>query len=433
MDKPTVAVDFDGVLNSYVSGWQGVDDLPDLPNEGAMGWLRDLADADIPVYIFTTRAGHKGGIAAVRDWLFDHLQREYGRIDAARIHGNIQFATGKPRATLYLDDRALRFEGQFPSVETITNFKPWRSAHSRLRGETSHYTYLDDRAFAATTPRQKKSSRISNMYTDKPREYVVSSTNMGICVDEAIKSGEMFKPKFSKGMSRVEAKRLPHMFDKDSEMAASVDIPTPFPFDQLLGYAHKTYKISKYVEDYVLVPVPIIITDIPNANGVGFPAKSLSTFSPVHGMPHFKTWVGKPTHDEHQNSKHTQSKGIVIDSVMNPVRNRPNFWKVVTLLAFDRTKDKAIYDDISKRRANAYSMGAYLEYYKCSICDARAGDKKMLRCNHIGSDATQFYQLADGRLVYREAWFPQGFEISRVDNPAYAMSVSDMITRIEEL
>ena len=157
---------------------------------------------------------------------------------------------------------------------------------------------------------------------DRAIERTIASTNIGICVDDALKSGEL-RPE-----SKTR-KNLSFVLDKQSEIS-SAGVTTPFPFGQLLSYAHRTYEISSHVEDYVLVPVPIIISDVPNANGVSFPAKSLSSFSPTHGMPHFKTWVGKPTHNEHQNKDHKKAKGIVIDSIMNPVRGRPNFWKVVT-------------------------------------------------------------------------------------------------------
>ena len=40
--KWTIAADCDGVLHSYVSGWQGADSLPDPPVPGAIEWLEDV-------------------------------------------------------------------------------------------------------------------------------------------------------------------------------------------------------------------------------------------------------------------------------------------------------------------------------------------------------------------------------------------------------
>jgi hypothetical protein len=37
----------------------------------------------------------------------------------------IQFGTNKPSALVTLDDRAVTFTGNWPSVEDLLNFKPW--------------------------------------------------------------------------------------------------------------------------------------------------------------------------------------------------------------------------------------------------------------------------------------------------------------------
>lgn len=38
----TICIDFDGVLHSYTSGWQGEDVASDPPVPGAIEWLREM-------------------------------------------------------------------------------------------------------------------------------------------------------------------------------------------------------------------------------------------------------------------------------------------------------------------------------------------------------------------------------------------------------
>lgn len=39
MGKPILCVDFDGVIHSYTSGWQGETIIADPPVKGALKWL----------------------------------------------------------------------------------------------------------------------------------------------------------------------------------------------------------------------------------------------------------------------------------------------------------------------------------------------------------------------------------------------------------
>lgn len=112
-----IAVDFDGVINSYVSGWTGPADLPDLPVPGAIKWLEKMAEC-FEVIIFTTRAQDPDAAASIRDWLLRH---GYGGPEL--LVTNVKVA-----ALVYLDDRAIRFEGVFPSKDEIHRARPWRIA-----------------------------------------------------------------------------------------------------------------------------------------------------------------------------------------------------------------------------------------------------------------------------------------------------------------
>lgn len=115
----TICIDFDGVLHSYTSGWQGEAVASDPPVPGAIEWLRSLiADPDMEPMIYSSRSRQEGGIACMRAWLLEHGMTT-PEIDA------LQFPTQKPAAFLTVDDRAICFNGNFPSLTTMKEFKPW--------------------------------------------------------------------------------------------------------------------------------------------------------------------------------------------------------------------------------------------------------------------------------------------------------------------
>lgn len=113
-EKKTVAVDFDGVIHSYVSGWEGADVISDPPIEGAIEFLNEIAE-HFTISIFTTRAAHEGAEVAIREWLHHH-----------GFEGECSITHEKGPAIFYLDDRAWRFRGSFPTVSQIKRAFPWR-------------------------------------------------------------------------------------------------------------------------------------------------------------------------------------------------------------------------------------------------------------------------------------------------------------------
>lgn len=90
-----VAVDFDGVLNTY-DGWDGEYNLFE-PRRGVGLFLAKL-DEKYDVVIFTNRKPE-----LVWSWLIEYNLAEYVT----------DVSNEKPKAFVYVDDRALKFEGDF--------------------------------------------------------------------------------------------------------------------------------------------------------------------------------------------------------------------------------------------------------------------------------------------------------------------------------
>jgi len=116
--KKAVCYDFDGVVNSYTSGWQGPTVLHDDPVPGAFEAIIAFLDAEFDVFIFSTRTKYDGGIEAIKAWF------EMRGFPLDRI-GELQFPTDKPSAIVYIDDRAFQFNGVFPTPEEVERFQPW--------------------------------------------------------------------------------------------------------------------------------------------------------------------------------------------------------------------------------------------------------------------------------------------------------------------
>ena len=104
--KKTIAIDLDGVLNEY----NGKYDEHNIPNikAGAKEFIIELSK-DYKLILFTTRDNKK-----VKDWLIKN--------DIDKYFDNI--TNTKPLASIYLDDRALKFEGDFG--KTINDIKNYR-------------------------------------------------------------------------------------------------------------------------------------------------------------------------------------------------------------------------------------------------------------------------------------------------------------------
>lgn len=114
MSKRTIAIDFDGVVHSYESGWLGV--VPtDPPVDEARDAIAAIRAMGFEVHLFTCRAETHAGRRAIHAWL--------------ELHGiQVDKVTAiKPHALLYVDDRAARFNGSWKEIVELAQDvpRPW--------------------------------------------------------------------------------------------------------------------------------------------------------------------------------------------------------------------------------------------------------------------------------------------------------------------
>jgi hypothetical protein len=181
-----------------------------------------------------------------------------------------------------------------------------------------------------------------------------------------------------------------------------------------LGQAAEEYKLSKDIRDYILVPVPSMISGVPNTNGDSVGLKDLTKFNTEQGHLAYKTWCGKPMYVEHQH-KPEWIRGIILDTYLRPIPGFPNKVKLVKLAALDRTRDPALIQRVIDRELNTYSMGMYFTSYTCSICGHTAGRGIGKPCAHTKPQQPT-RQMGDGRLCYRICHDITGFELSLLVN-----------------
>lgn len=184
-----------------------------------------------------------------------------------------------------------------------------------------------------------------------------------------------------------------------------------------LPFAAKELELSADPKDYLIHPVPIMYSDLPNRNGFAFPLTELIKWNVALGRQAYKGWSGMPMYTEHQSEDHKKALGIVIDTSLRRIQNfgKGKFWKVMALAAVDRNKNPARAEQMEKGELNTYSMGAMVDYCTCSYCGAVAGE-----CPHVEEDNNKvtFYEK-NGQLVYKDVHGVQPYELSVVDDPAF--------------
>lgn len=198
---------------------------------------------------------------------------------------------------------------------------------------------------------------------------------------------------------------------------------TALGWELQLPFAARELEISPNPSDYVLYPVPIMYSDLPNRNGFAFPLTELVRWNVELGRQAYKGWVGMPMYQEHQSDDHKKACGIVIDTSLRQIKGfgKGKFWKLMGLAALDKVKYPDLVDKMLKKELNSFSMGALVSYCTCSYCGKEVGE-----CTHVSesNDEVTFYEL-NGRLVFKNVHNIKAYELSVVGDPAFGTAYSE--------
>lgn len=112
MDKKTIVFDFDGVIHRYSKGWND-GTIYDIPTDGIKETIEELRN-EYKIVIVSTRSATEEGRKDIAGWL-----RKYN-IEVDDITAE------KPPAIMYIDDRAVHFNGNCKTLmRDIKNFRCW--------------------------------------------------------------------------------------------------------------------------------------------------------------------------------------------------------------------------------------------------------------------------------------------------------------------
>lgn len=204
----------------------------------------------------------------------------------------------------------------------------------------------------------------------------------------------------------------------------------PLDFEQVLPFFSTPYHISPDANDYLIVPVIVVPTDLPNRNRVAFPLKQLMAPNPETGQLAYESWRRKPTYREHQNDDITKAHGMIADTSMRKLQGWAGgkVWKLMMLATFDRSKYSDYVSQIASGAVNAYSMGAWVNGYECSVCNQEVG-----ACSHVAMQDNR-PQLTEeaGMLAFKNCTGITGFELSSVADPAWVTAISDYVSPISQ-
>lgn len=114
--EPFICIDFDGVLATY-TGWKGEDHYGE-PLRGAKEFLEKIKEAKLTFVVLTTRDVNK-----VKKWF-----------EKYKFPRPIKITNTKIPSPVYIDDGALKFEGDFSKLlDDLKKFKQYWKSESTFK------------------------------------------------------------------------------------------------------------------------------------------------------------------------------------------------------------------------------------------------------------------------------------------------------------
>ena len=121
-----------GLYIDIVNGWQD-GCIYDIPTKGIKETIEQLRKEGNTIIVYSTRCSTESGREAIEKWL-----KEYGiKVD--------EIAAEKPIAHMYIDDRAIHFNGICETLlKDIKNFKVWTDGCLKTCPECGKEFFMDD-------------------------------------------------------------------------------------------------------------------------------------------------------------------------------------------------------------------------------------------------------------------------------------------------
>jgi hypothetical protein len=236
------------------------------------------------------------------------------------------------------------------------------------------------------------------------------------------------------------------VFDKKDRQSFNKKIASKYveanisaiPFEDILDNVADTYKISRNLDDYILVPCRALTANIPNENLDAFPLDVLREFNPSFGCRRYQTFNMKPHYVNHNSGNYSVSRGVILDSSLNGENRASDQVKravfestglvpeydVFTelLIAVDTTKDRSLSDGYKSGSVRKFSMGCSCEHVQCSIPECgKVATNDYEMCKHVKSKHARVpIKCQDGiyRVAFEWVLDPVFEEISAVHQPA---------------